>query len=76
MAGSSDKRIALNTDNMRDIAATYAVGCSNAIQIKPRSNLVSISIPKVNSIALAEINEFIGAAKENTWRPRQYHEAG
>jgi hypothetical protein len=41
MAGSSDKRIALNTDNMRDIAATYAVGCSNAIQIKPRFNLES-----------------------------------
>jgi hypothetical protein len=73
MAGSSDKRIVLDTDNMRDIAATYTVGCSNAIQIKPRSNLVSISIP---TIALAEINEFIGAAKENTWRPRQYHEAG
>jgi hypothetical protein len=52
MAGSSDKRIVLDTDNMRDIAATYTVGGSNAIQIKPRSNLVSISIPKVNSIAL------------------------
>jgi hypothetical protein len=76
MAGSSDNRITLDADNMRDIAATYTVGCSNAIQIKQRFNLVSISIPKINSIALAEMNEFIGAAKENTWRPRQYHEPG
>jgi hypothetical protein len=61
---------------MRDIAARYTVGRSNAIQIKARFNLVSISIPKINSTALAEMNEFIGAAKGNSWQPRRYPEPG
>ena len=30
MAGSSDKSIALDTENVRDIGATYTVGYSNA----------------------------------------------
>jgi hypothetical protein len=30
MAGSSDKRIALDTENVRDIGATYMVCYSNA----------------------------------------------
>jgi len=39
MAGSSDNRIALDTDNMRDIGAGYTVSCSNAIQIEVRFNV-------------------------------------
>jgi len=53
MAGSSDNRIALDTDNMRDIDSGYTVSCSNAIQIEVRFNVVrvSIAIPKINSSA-------------------------
>ena len=53
MAGSSDKRIVLDTDKMRDIAATYTVCCSNAIQIKARFNIVSMSIARRGDIMLA-----------------------
>jgi len=52
-ADSSDKRIAIDTDIMRDIGAAYTVCCSHAIQIEGRFNVVrmSIAIPKINSSA-------------------------
>ena len=34
MAGSSDRSIALDTENVRDIGATYTVGYSNATVVR------------------------------------------
>jgi len=50
-ADSSDKRIAIDTDIMRDIGAAYTVCCSHAIQIEGRFVRMSIAIPKINSSA-------------------------
>jgi hypothetical protein len=47
MAGSSDRRIAIDTDDMRDISATYTGCCSNAIQIEVCFNIVSMSVAKI-----------------------------
>ena len=56
MAGSSDKSIALDTENVRDIGATYTVGYSNATgRQKLRSQRSALGSDQPNDGLAAEL---------------------
>ena len=62
MAGSSDKSIALDTENVRDIGATYTVGYSNATdRQKLRFQSSALGSDQPNEDLAAELRSYVPA---------------